>query len=417
MKKATRLAYRAKRFFAIFIFCSLAFYGCSHTQSQQLEDRKASLEEAEVNSSVQNTAKSEISSASASNPEKAGSLSESASCPGITKADVLNGIQIEESQLIQNNHLSDQTLYFQTLDPSISYLYPTVSQYKYDFQSGEQQLVKSRNPESNERVWDFFEKDGKLYESVISADEKNYYCSITVNGKEICHFILQDLMLAPSFGTFEDNVLVFLRSVENGVPVDSLSNINDRDEIENLWCSLDSGNTETLYLTSSFTDDYSVPVFITQTKDGYSLYFYQNKSLQAVPCPVEASKLIPLEDGVILARRNPESIRDFQYDYLPYGTSEFVPLISSEGVLGQKNFGSAFSHSLLFVDFDATTNQAWLEDNTLYTSGISQLPAGISNYWRLNDSSALVFIEETPSASTDLTKPSRQYFILSGCLN
>lgn len=103
----------------------------------------------------------------------------------VMKLETQGDVIINENECYERVRESNNTYYFQVLNRQISYLYPTVRQYKMDLHDGNISLIKERDPNSNERVWDFLEFNGVFYESVIVPREDNAYGVIYADGNEI----------------------------------------------------------------------------------------------------------------------------------------------------------------------------------------------------------------------------------------
>lgn len=323
----------------------------------------------------------------------------------------LDGITLTEGQLLQNDHLTNKTLYLQTLDPSVSYLYPTVSQYRYDLDNQKLELIHTRDPQSNQRVWDFFEKDGHLYESLVTATDDGYCAYITVDGNKIWEGTIIDASITPFFGTNDGIVTFFAWTLEGDSSVETLYQIDSNLEVVPIWSSKTSESNEHMITNSKLHDDYSIPAFTTQGNNGINVYYYRDGKLTSVPYDSVASVVIPIQDGIILGRRNQADIKNFVYDFLDFRDGSISPLKNENGDLGQKNLGAAFDDRLFYVDFDANTNIATVENGELEIQKISNLPSGISNYYRIDDQNVLIYIDAYTSDENQIVHYPHYYIV------
>lgn len=321
----------------------------------------------------------------------------------VMKLETQGDVIINENECYERVRESNNTYYFQVLNRQISYLYPTVRQYKMDLHDGNISLIKERDPNSNERVWDFLEFNGVFYESVIVPREDNAYGVIYADGNEIWRAPLYDTPSAPLF-TIDQGHLLFATSEPGDIDMKStVCRINSDQTVTTLWQSGgDSGFTH-FSSPANTNDDLSKLVF-QSTLNGKKVIVIMNpEGYETVEFDKDVIRFQPLDDKVLLVSRKYEqpgmtetfvadpSLAENEYHLLDLATKEIDPIESPYDEIGNKNVGAGTQDSFLFTHYDDnSTWKAKLQDKQLLTEQLPDIAAGIDYYFRLNDKTALV---------------------------
>ncbi|WP_019893824.1 hypothetical protein [Allobaculum stercoricanis] len=321
----------------------------------------------------------------------------------VMKLETQGDVIINENECYERVRESNNTYYFQVLNRQISYLYPTVRQYKMDLHDGNISLIKERDPNSNERVWDFLEFNGVFYESVIVPREDNAYGVIYADGNEIWSAPLDGIPSAPLFA-IDQGHLLFATSGPGDIDMRStVCRINSDQTVTTLWQSGgDSGFTHFKFPT--FTNDDLCKLVFQSTLNGKKVIVLVNsEGYETVEFDKDVIRLQPLKDKVFIANRKYDqpdlgetfvadaSLAENEYHLLDLTTKEIVPIESPYDEIGNKNVGAGAQNSFLFIrSDDHSTWKAKLQDNQLTIEKLPDIEAGIDYYFRLNDKTALV---------------------------
>lgn len=318
----------------------------------------------------------------------------------VMKLETQGDVIINENECYERVRESNNTYYFQVLNRQISYLYPTVRQYKMDLHDGSISLIKERDPNSNERVWDFLEFNGVLYESVKIPREGNVYGVIYADGKEIWS---APINVEPTF-VIDNGHLLFVTSEPGDADMKStVCRINSDQTVTTLWQSGgDSGFTHFKFPT--FTNDDLSKLVFQSTLNGKKVIVLVNaEGYETVEFDKDVIRFQPLDNQVLIVNRKYEqpdlgetfvadaSLAENEYHLLDLATKEIDPIESPYDEIGNKNVGAGAQDSFLFAHSDDnSTWKAKLKDNQLTIEKIPDIEAGIDYYFRLNDKTALV---------------------------
>ncbi|MDO4663544.1 MAG: hypothetical protein Q4A59_01530 [Erysipelotrichaceae bacterium] len=305
----------------------------------------------------------------------------------VMKLEAQGDVTINENEIYECGRVSNNTYYFQVLNNQISYLYPTVRQYKMDLHDGTISLIKERDPNSNERVCDFLEFNGVLYESVKIPAEDNVYGVIYADGKEIWR---APINANPVFA-IDQGQLLFTTTEPGGMDAkSSICRINSDQTVTTVWQSGgDSGFTQ-FTLPTITNDDLSKLVFQSTLNGQKVIVIMNSEGYETVGFDKDVIRFQPLKDQVLMINRS-ASLEGNEYHLLDLSTKEINPIESPYNEIGNKNVGAGAQDSFLFTHYDdSSTWKAKLQDNQLSTEQLPDIPAGISYYFRLNDKTALV---------------------------
>ena len=311
----------------------------------------------------------------------------------VMKLETQGDVIINENECYERVRESNNTYYFQVLNRQISYLYPTVRQYKMDLHDGNISLIKERDPNSNERVWDFLEFNGVFYESVIVPREDNAYGVIYADGNEIWSAPLDGIPSAPLFA-IDQGHLLFATSGPGDIDMRStVCRINSDQTVTTLWQSGgDSGFTHFKFPT--FTNDDLCKLVFQSTLNGKKVIVLVNsEGYETVEFDKDVIRLQPLKDKVFIANRKYDqpdlgetfvadaSLAENEYHLLDLTTKEIVPIESPYDEIGNKNVGAGAQNSFLFIrSDDHSTWKAKLQDNQLTIEKLPDIEAGIDYY-------------------------------------
>lgn len=319
---------------------------------------------------------------------------------------ILNEENLTSEQQIENNRIHQNILYFQILNNRYSSIYPTIKQYKYDFTSRQTTLLKERNVEENERVWDFFENENNLYESVLSFQDE----SILINGTPIWSAPLANALQAPTF-SFQDGKIYFMASFfQQGQIISELYRIDNQNP-ELLWSS-NQENDCSLIARSQTQDDYSPLVFESNSSIGKQIYFLKSDELQSVPFEKDIIRFESLKENIVLiSRENAKNPQLMQYHLLNQETLEITPIFSTDSSIGALNAGGGTLNTFFFVNQNQGTSFARLNGDELISQSID-IPTGTSLYWTLNEKQNVIFVESYETIENEFFRHP-QYFLLS----
>lgn len=215
---------------------------------------------------------------------------------------------------IQPNSVNNGWFFYQTIDPTICWLYPTKGLYGWDSKSEELYLLSERNPESKERVWDFIVMDGDLYESRISQDDKGLMNKVFCNEE----LLLESYVTAPSqalvFSVLNNKLYGTLeRLSEESLALDFIE-LNQND-YQIIWSKEQSLEQNTPLLLKSPYSQYGTQriVFEYQDDSQLKLVFYDGSQILEVPTDIYAHQLIPLQSGTLVCELE-ISQKDMQYN-------------------------------------------------------------------------------------------------------
>lgn len=304
---------------------------------------------------------------------------------------ILEGISISMEELVENNHIHNECLYFQIINSQYSWIYPTLRQYRYNFNSNQISLIKERNIEETERVWDFVEDNDTLFESVLSFQDDELYGSVYANNELIWSERLPDATYGPIFTIENGKIYVSTTFYQDDELVNALFEWNAQGSLQCIWNSLqpDSGS---LLSRANTQDDYSPLVFEAQSPSGNQVYFLKDGQLQRVAWENEAIRFQSLKDNIVLFSRD-ENFQEMNYHLLNVLSQEITPLFSQNETIGLLNTGGGTTNSFLFVNSNNGTSLGLLDTNEIMIQNIEDLPSGISYYWTLNERENLVFID------------------------
>lgn len=369
----------------------LAFSGLGCTSSKQ-ETSEASLES--------------VSSLTSVSP----SFQENEEIKQIEPLAILDGINLGQDEILENNHLHQGVLYFEILNNRYSMIYPTLRQYKYDFNTQQTTLLKERNVEDNERVWDFFENDGILYESVVSFQDDTPIERILVNGTPIWSTSIPDAAYGPTFSFWDGHIYFMTSFFEQDQMVSELFLINGQN-VEPLWSS-NSENGESMIIRAQTQDDYTPLLFETNAPNGKQIYFFTQNTLQSVFFEEDVMRFESLgQNSLLISRKDAYNPQEMQYHLLNRETLEIRPISSSNPSIGALNAGGGALNTFLFVNQDQGTSIARLQEDAL-SSQTLDVPSGVSYYWTLDEKQNVIFVDSYEVIESGMVSHP-QYFLLT----
>lgn len=301
---------------------------------------------------------------------------------------------------IQPNSVNNGWFFYQTIDPTICWLYPTKGLYGWDSKSEELYLLSERNPESKERVWDFIVMDGDLYESRISQDDKGLMNKVFCNEE----LLLESYVTAPSqalvFSVLNNKLYGTLeRLSEESLALDFIE-LNQND-YQIIWSKEQSLEQNTPLLLKSPYSQYGTQriVFEYQDDSQLKLVFYDGSQILEVPTDIYAHQLIPLQSGTLVCELE-ISQKDMQYNtsYCWYeaGSNEKVELKVINPPNQPDGYGAEYKDSYLVSGGPDGVFRASVESGVLSFEPISNTPAGKYNFYSLEgDTETLVIIRNS----------------------
>lgn len=329
----------------------------------------------------------------------------------LTLWDLVNPKQNQELQL---NHLVNGYLYLQTIDKEVSWLFPTISQYVYDIQDNELREIKKRNSQEDIRVWDFIEKDGKLYESLIYLQNNTLVAEITSDGTSLWKGIISDASRAPKLG-IQDGEIFFLSmsmdSQNENTEKATFWRLDSTGTLNKEWDSSELGNSVRIISFTLFRDDYSDVAFLTESENGKEIHYYSDGKICSQVFNGDSGRLVPTDEGIIIASNDLSTPQDMKYSLFSYADQSLKQINSNDRSIGQRNIGSPKNNIFLYLDIDHNTNVAFLENETITALPVEIIPEGISDFWRISDTEYLLQVKQYSLAKDQLEQRPEYYLV------
>lgn len=375
---------------------ALLLFGCSSPDESKDNELKI------VSNSSQNSFSSAtMNSSVASDSSKASQISINYRPQGKFSADELfTSIPQNSDTSIQPNSVNDGWFFYQTIDPTICWLYPTKGLYGWDSKSEELYLISERNPESKERVWDFIVIDGDLYESRISQDDKGLMNKVFCNEE----LLLESYVTAPSqslvFSVLNNKLYGTLERLSEESLVLDFIELNPND-YQIIWSKEQSLKQNTPLLLKSPYSQYGTQRIVFEYQDGsqLKLVFYDGSQILEVPTDIYAHQLIPLKSGTLICKLE-ISQKNMQYSasYCWYeaGSNEKVELKVMNPPNQPDGYGAEYKNSYLVSGGPDGVFRASIESGVLSFESISNIPAGKYNFYSLEgDDESLVILRNS----------------------
>jgi len=375
---------------------ALLLFGCSSPDKSKDNELKIVSD-----SSQKIVSSAAMNSSATSDSSNASQISTNYRPQGKFSADELfMSIPQNSDTSIQPNSVNNGWFFYQTIDPTICWLYPTKGLYGWDSKSEELYLLSERNPESKERVWDFIVMDGDLYESRISQDDKGLMNKVFCNEE----LLLESYVTAPSqalvFSVLNNKLYGTLeRLSEESLALDFIE-LNQND-YQIIWSKEQSLEQNTPLLLKSPYSQYGTQriVFEYQDDSQLKLVFYDGSQILEVLTDIYAHQLIPLQSGTLVCELE-ISQKDMQYNtsYCWYeaGSNEKVELKVINPPNQPDGYGAEYKDSYLVSGGPDGVFRASVESGVLSFEPISNIPAGKYNFYSLEgDTESLVIIRNS----------------------
>lgn len=375
---------------------ALLLFGCSSPDKSKDNELKI------VSDSSQNILSSAtLNSSAVSDSSDASQISTNYRPQGKFSADELfTSIPQNSDTSIQPNSVNDGWSFYQTIDPTLCWLYPTKGLYGWDSKSEELYLISERNPESKERVWDFIVIDGDLYESRISQDDKGLMNKFFCNEE----LLLESYVTAPSqslvFSVLNNKLYGTLERLSEESLVLDFIELNPND-YQIIWSKEQSLEQNTPLLLKSPYSQYGTQRIVFEYQDGsqLKLVFYDGSQILEVPTDIYAHQLIPLKSGTLICKLEiSQKDRQYSTSYCWYEaeSNEKVELKVINPPNQPDGYGAEYKNSYLVSGGPDGVFRASVKSGVLSFESISNIPAGKYNFYSLEgDTESLVIIRNS----------------------
>lgn len=327
-------------------------------------------------------------------------------------------VNIGENECYERVRVFNNTYYFQVLNRKISQSYPTVRQYKMDLRDGTISLLKERDPNREQRVWDFLEFDGVLYESVILPGEDKLYNAIYADGKEIWKEEAYAIPCAPLFAIDHGHLLCTTTGTDELGIKNAVYRIDSDQTMTPIWKS--GAGTEFTYLTfpANTNDGMSKLVFQSTLNGKPVVVIVDSNGYETVEFDKKVIRFQSLGDEIVMFSRKKELSGDggkvtgdlseymeMECHALNLSTHEIYPVQIPYNQIGNKNVGAGAQDSFLFYHADEkVTYKAKLVDRELKIEKVPDVHPGIPFYFRVNDKVALFNSDDSVTQRNDWSK-------------
>lgn len=315
----------------------------------------------------------------------------------VKSLDIAAQIPLKSGESLSNEHYANGNLYIQVINRPYNWLFPTAGQYKYNLENQQVSLIKERDITSNERVMDFLEYQGVLYETIVSMEGDQLTGSVLADGYPVAKGLLQSAASAPYFASDGQNLYVLSRFVVDGEVVDEIDQVIDQTSLAALWQSDAQSGLIQANTFINHKDEQAQLIFQTTTHD---LYRIQGDDVRSVRCPQAFVRLQSLGDQVIGMSLDSRDSTVVNYTLFKMEDLSQSSLSSIDHSIGIKITGAGGGDTFLYADLQGNTALARLEGEEILTQKLFDVFPGISSYWRTGESQALVYERELIDGQT-----------------
>lgn len=385
--------------------------GCTGTSDDSKNSSQMASTASLAGSGSQNPAPSLDSSSKSDStePNTTGTFQPLASQPASLET-MFDSIALDGSVMVDAVSGVDGKFFFQTLQNGLSpVLFPTSMEYAWDSRTGMLETLKTRDPQSLARVWDFCQKDGVLYESVLEIENDQLLNNIYANDQLVFSKPCAWFEHAARFA-FVGGKLQFLTAYTENDQSHLLLASLDHDQVEEIYRLDGDGSTREENLQTGILHQQSPGriCFLTTNNGEQTLVFYDGNSILEAPFEGRVWQIVPLQSGTLVCQAVEDEAGNYLYPWYwyPAGSQEASEIGNWDQVpLLDVNAGAEIGDSFYITGTEGLAYKISYASEGLTLETIDTLPSYYCSFFRLDQDYPLIFIDGLRQPDGTYQKP------------
>lgn len=300
-----------------------------------------------------------------------------------------------------------ETFYLQFLYQGMGILLPTVREYAVDLKTDTLTLLKERDPSLNQRVLDFYQKDGHLVENIIGpGPDEQLLLQTVIDDQAVLSLPLAGawgVMSVSGFAHIQGETFFVAAVQENGQSWIRLYRVEGAAGVAEAPVSClyevaldENANTGGLsrgLIPAAMKANTDSLVFCVMNGAQPQLVLYQNGAVSEIPISAVPFQIVPVENGALTMHYLNDDTTQEVWQFISYVDGQELPVEISPQGTSIRTPGGMNGSTFFFTDASSVPCIATLEGSVIQSKMLDQIPAGLDQFFLTGDGQIFVFAE------------------------